>query len=180
MNSRLGKLFSGIIDMSAEEKSFHCLTSSAAETEAWGERLSELLKPGDVIAFYGDLGAGKTTFVRGLARALGAEESVTSPTFVIMHIYEGSIPVYHFDAYRLEGAGDLINIGSDEYIGTDGIACIEWSERVQELIPAGCLTLKITYRTEIGPEGRGLEFSAVCGRGLEIVEALHKIDSCKN
>ena len=148
-------------------------TVNDVETEKIGEKLADLLKPGDVIAFYGDLGAGKTTFVRGLARAMQAEESVSSPTFVLMHIYEGRIPIYHFDAYRLNGTADLINIGAEEYIGTDGVACIEWSERVESILPEDCLRLHITYCTEkLGPEGRQLHFEAACGRGLEIAEAL--------
>ncbi|MBQ7503641.1 tRNA (adenosine(37)-N6)-threonylcarbamoyltransferase complex ATPase subunit type 1 TsaE [bacterium] len=155
-------------------------SSEEHETEALGERLAELLEPGDVIGFYGDLGAGKTAFVRGLARALQAKETVSSPTFVLMHIYEGRIPVYHFDAYRLKDAGDLINIGAEEYIGGDGIACVEWSERVEEILPADRLYVSISYETEkLGPCGRKLKFEAVCGRGLEIVEAL-KGDSAKN
>lgn len=155
-------------------------TAEERETEALGAELAELLRPGDVIAFYGDLGAGKTAFVRGLARALQAQETVSSPTFVLMHIYEGRIPIYHFDAYRLQSAEELINIGAEEYIGTDGIACVEWSERVEKILPEDRLCVSISYETEkLGPCGRKLKFEAVCGRGLEIVEAL-KGDSSKD
>ncbi|MGM9997940.1 MAG: tRNA (adenosine(37)-N6)-threonylcarbamoyltransferase complex ATPase subunit type 1 TsaE [Candidatus Bruticola sp.] len=158
--------------MNDNRNSFRVLTNSSSETESWGERLSALLRPADVIAFYGDLGAGKTTFVRGLARAAGAREQVSSPTFVLMHIYEGRLPIYHFDAYRLQNGQELLNIGAEEYIGTDGVACIEWSERTEELLPSDCLRLKIYYRTDLGPEGRELVFESDGGRGQEIVEAL--------
>lgn len=158
---------------------FRIITHNDAETENVGERLAEVLRPADVIAFYGDLGAGKTTFVRGLARAMGASERVSSPTFVLMHIYEGRIPIYHFDAYRLENSEELLNIGAEEYIGTDGVACIEWSERTEELLPKDCLRLKIYYRTDLGPTGRELVFESDGGRGQKIVEALQN-DSQKN
>ncbi|MGM9992528.1 MAG: tRNA (adenosine(37)-N6)-threonylcarbamoyltransferase complex ATPase subunit type 1 TsaE [Candidatus Bruticola sp.] len=160
--------------MNSSENSLRVMTNSSTETEQWGERLSALLRPADVIAFYGDLGAGKTTFVRGLARAAGATECVSSPTFVLMHIYEGRFPVYHFDAYRLQNSQELLNIGAEEYIGTDGVACIEWSERTEELLPDDCLRIKIYYRTDLGPEGRELVFESNSGRGKEIVEALKR------
>lgn len=150
-------------------KTFEIITSSNLETERAGERLAPLLRAGDVIAFYGDLGAGKTTFVKGLAKGMGASQLVSSPTFVIMHIYEGRLPVYHFDAYRLQGADELINIGAEEYIGTDGVACIEWSEKVESLLPVDCLRLELSY---CGSEERKLTFKALQGRGLEIIEAL--------
>ena len=158
----------------SEPEQLKVVTDSAQATEMLGQRLARFLHPADVIAFYGDLGAGKTTFVRGLAAAIGAPEQVKSPTFVLMHIYQGRLPIYHFDAYRLKNAGDLYNIGAEDYIGTDGVACLEWSERVEEMLPADCLRVKIYYRTALGPNGRELIFEASQGRGLEIVEALKK------
>lgn len=143
------------------------VTKSAEETEAFGQYLAPLLKPGDVIAFYGDLGAGKTTFVRGLARGMDSSEPVSSPTFVIMHIYEGRLPIYHFDAYRLTGAQDLWNIGADEYIDGDGVACIEWSERAEEVLPPQ--RLMICMRRVAGdPQGRILEVTGIGQRGEEL------------
>ncbi len=143
------------------------MTKSAEETEAFGQYLAPLLKPGDVIAFYGDLGAGKTTFVRGLARGMESSEPVSSPTFVIMHIYEGRLPIYHFDAYRLSCAQDLWNIGADEYIDGDGVACIEWSERAEEVLPPQ--RLMISMRRIAGdPCGRTLEVTGIGQRGEEL------------
>lgn len=150
-------------------ESLEIITSSSAETERVGERLAPLLHAGDLIAFCGDLGAGKTTFVKGLARGMGATNLVSSPTFVIMHIYEGRLPIYHFDAYRLQNSTDLLNIGAEEYIGTDGVACIEWSERVKELIPEDCLRLELGY---FETEKRKLTFKGTRGRGVEIIKLI--------
>lgn len=119
--------------------------NSAAATEALAEVLGRVLQPGDCLAFYGDLGAGKTTFTRGLARGDGYAGAVSSPTFVLMHIYEGRLPIYHFDAYRLQGSADLYNIGADEYLEGDGVVCLEWTERAEDILPPVRLELRLTY-----------------------------------
>ena len=119
--------------------------TSAAATEALAERLGAQLQPGDCLAYYGDLGAGKTTFTKGLARGAGYEGAVSSPTFVLMHIYEARLPIYHFDAYRLRNSADLYNIGADEYLEGDGVVCLEWSERTEDILPAQRLELRLTY-----------------------------------
>lgn len=118
------------------------LTKSEAETEALGARLAEQLEPGGVVAFTGDLGAGKTAFTRGLARGLGYEGRVTSPTFTIVNEYEGAgIPLFHFDMYRLEDAGDLFDIGWEDYLDREGVCAVEWSERVEEALPEDAVTV---------------------------------------
>ena len=119
------------------------VTKSAEETEAFGQYLAPLLKPGDVIAFYGDLGAGKTTFVRGLARGMDSSEPVSSPTFVIMHIYEGRLPIYHFDAYNLNGMDDFYDLGFDEYLEGDGVTLIEWASVISDDFPYGYIHIQI-------------------------------------
>ena len=118
------------------------VSHSEAETEALGVRLADELKAGAVIAFTGDLGAGKTAFTRGLARGLGVGGRVTSPTFTIVNEYEGGgLPLFHFDMYRLEDAGDLFDIGWEDYLDRGGVCAVEWSERVEEALPEDAVTV---------------------------------------
>ena len=108
-------------------------TDSPTRTEAVGEALGRVLKPGTILAYEGDLGAGKTAFTRGLARGLGAAEPVTSPTYTIVNEYlSGRIPLFHFDMYRLCCADDLFDIGWDDYLERGGVCAVEWSENVAE------------------------------------------------
>ena len=109
------------------------ITKSPAETEAVGAALAKVLRPGTVIAYRGDLGAGKTAFTRGLAKGLGVKESVTSPTYTIVNEYlSGAMPLFHFDMYRLRSADDLFDIGWDDYLERGGVCAVEWSENVEE------------------------------------------------
>ena len=108
-------------------------TNSPAETEAIGAALGKILKPGTVIAYRGDLGAGKTAFTRGLAKGLGCAEMVTSPTYTIVNEYLGGrIPLFHFDMYRLRSSDDLFDIGWDDYLDRGGVCAVEWSENVDD------------------------------------------------
>ncbi|MBQ6207439.1 MAG: tRNA (adenosine(37)-N6)-threonylcarbamoyltransferase complex ATPase subunit type 1 TsaE [Oscillospiraceae bacterium] len=116
------------------------LSHSERETEEIGAELAQTLRPGSVIAFQGGLGMGKTAFIRGLARGLGYPGRVTSPTFTIVNEYEGGrLPLFHFDLYRLGGAGELWDLGWDEYQERGGICAAEWSERAEALFPDGTL-----------------------------------------
>ena len=109
------------------------ITNSPMETEAVGEALGRVLQPGTVLAYRGDLGAGKTAFTRGLARGLGATEQVTSPTYTIVNEYlSGRIPLFHFDMYRLASADDLFDIGWEDYLERGGVCAVEWSEHVED------------------------------------------------
>ena len=109
------------------------ITNSPEETEVIGAKLAEQLIPGTVIAYRGDLGAGKTAFTRGLARGLGCAEQVTSPTYTIVNEYlSGRMPLFHFDMYRLHSADDLFDIGWDDYLERGGVCAVEWSENVAE------------------------------------------------
>ena len=111
------------------------ITNSPAETEAVGAALARVLKPGTVIAYRGDLGAGKTAFTRGLARGLGVTERVTSPTYTIVNEYlSGRMPLFHFDMYRLRSADDLWDIGWEDYLDRGGVCAVEWSENVEEAL----------------------------------------------
>ena len=107
------------------------ITNSPAQTEAVGAALAAVLQPGAVIAYRGDLGAGKTAFTRGLARGLGVKESVTSPTYTIVNEYlSGSMPLFHFDMYRLGSEDELFDIGWEDYLERGGVCAVEWSENV--------------------------------------------------
>ena len=111
------------------------ITNSPAETEALGERLAARLSPGAVVAYTGDLGAGKTAFTRGLARGLGITDPVTSPTFTIVNEYEGGhIPLFHFDMYRLGSSEELYDIGWEDYLSRGGVCAVEWSEIVTDAL----------------------------------------------
>ena len=115
-------------------------TNSAQETEALGQELVQKMSPGTVIAFSGDLGAGKTAFVRGMAQGLELDCRVSSPTFTIVNEYKAAkgFPVYHFDFYRINKITEAYDIGIDEYFSGDGLCLIEWPEKIQEILPDDC------------------------------------------
>ena len=120
------------------------VTNSAAETRALGEKLASRLKPGDVVVLEGELGAGKSELARGIAKGLGVTETVTSPSFTILNVYEsGRYPLYHFDWYRLESEEELYELGMDEYLGGDGIAVVEWAERCPDAVPENVLRIRL-------------------------------------
>jgi len=109
------------------------ISNSPAQTEKIGAALAKCLSPGAVIAYRGDLGAGKTAFTRGLARGLGIDESVTSPTYTIVNEYlSGRMPLFHFDMYRLGSSDELFDIGWDDYLERGGVCAVEWSENVAD------------------------------------------------
>jgi len=115
-------------------------TSSEAETLEAGARLAADFGPGDTVLLQGGLGAGKTTFVRGAARALGVDPAeVRSPTFTLVNIYPGRVPVYHVDLYRIEKPEDLTELGLEEILGADGVAMVEWSEKLGRYTPASAV-----------------------------------------
>ena len=125
------------------------VSHSEAETEDLGRRLAAALGPGAVVAYRGDLGLGKTAFTRGLARGLGYQGRVTSPTFTIVNEYEGTgLRLFHFDMYRLEGPEDLFGIGWEDYLDRGGVCAVEWSERVEEALPEDAVTVTIARCSE--------------------------------
>ncbi|MFL9651994.1 tRNA (adenosine(37)-N6)-threonylcarbamoyltransferase complex ATPase subunit type 1 TsaE [Exiguobacterium chiriqhucha] len=132
------------------------ITHSAAETQAVAEKLATLVKAGTVITLNGDLGAGKTTFTQGFGKGLGVTRNVNSPTFTIMKQYQGRLPLYHMDVYRLEDTGD--DIGLEEYINGDGVAIVEWSNLIKSSLPTERLAITIE---RIGDEERQLTFAPV-------------------
>ena len=111
------------------------MTHCPEQTEQLAEKMAGLLVPGDVIAYYGGLGAGKTAFTRGLARGIGITDCVTSPTYTIVNEYlSGRIPLFHFDMYRLSSAEELFDIGWEDYLGRGGVCAVEWSENVEDAL----------------------------------------------
>ena len=118
-------------------------TSSPEETDAAGERLGTTLGPGDVVALSGELGAGKTIFVQGLVRALGVTSGATSPTFVLVNEYRGRLPVHHVDAYRTASLAELLDLGVEEMMDGDGVTVIEWPERLEPVLPARAVRVRI-------------------------------------
>ena len=120
-------------------------TAHADETVALGRFLGTKVQPGWVIGLSGDLGAGKTTFTRGLAEGAGADPAgVTSPTFTFLHVYAGRLPVYHLDLYRLDSEAQVRDLGVDEYIGGDGVAVVEWFENVPGFLPPSRIEARLT------------------------------------
>lgn len=120
------------------------ISHSPEETEAVGAELAGKLTPCTVIAYTGDLGAGKTAFTRGLARGLGVTERVTSPTFTIVNEYIGGrLPLFHFDLYRLGSSDELFDIGWEDYLSRGGVCAVEWSENIEDALEDGCLRIDI-------------------------------------
>lgn len=137
------------------------ITKSPEQTELLGKKLAELLRPGDVIAYYGDLGAGKTAFTRGLAAGLGIREAVTSPTYTIVNEYlSGRMPLFHFDMYRLSSSDELFDIGWEDYLARGGVCAVEWSENVADAMQ-GAISVRIGRDSDeqrtIIIEGGGLD-----------------------
>jgi len=133
------KIVRGIIEIMKKT----IITNSEAETVNEGEKFGRTLNPGAVVALYGDLGAGKTAFTRGLAMGLGIEMPVSSPTFTIVNEYLGKIPLFHFDMYRLESESELFDIGWDEYLERGGVCAVEWSEKVPGAFSHGTIRVRL-------------------------------------
>lgn len=130
-------------------------TVSPEETIEVARQFSESLRPGDLLCLHGDLGSGKTTFVKGLAKGMGlAPEAVKSPTFVIMHVYEGRLPLYHFDFYRFESAQEIEGLGMDDFfLSPDAVSCLEWPEKVASALPHERYDIRIEL---LGPSERSI------------------------
>ena len=119
-------------------------SNSPKETENIARSFAKELKGGEVICLNGDLGVGKTAFVQGLVKALGVTDPISSPTFTIVNCYEGDMPIYHFDVYRIEDCDEMYEIGFEEYIYSNGITLIEWSEKIWEILPKNRIEIVIS------------------------------------
>lgn len=150
------------------------VSKSPEQTIALGHKLGELMSPGRVICVYGNLGAGKTYFAKGLAQGLGIVEHVTSPTFTIINEYEGVIPFYHVDAYRLTEEEEAYELGLEEYLYGEGVTLIEWPERVNSLLPDEYLQIFIGL-TDEGDEFRVLDFRA---KGQDYEKLVEELTNC--
>jgi len=126
-------------------------TKSSEETASLGEKIAQALRPGDVLSFTGGLGSGKTTLIQGICKGLGVKGWVTSPTFALVNIYQGRLPIYHLDLFRLRGMPDLKGINYEDYLYGQGIALIEWGEKIRELLPPHSIEIELT---RIGPDQR--------------------------
>jgi tRNA threonylcarbamoyladenosine biosynthesis protein TsaE len=123
------------------------MSFSDRETEEWGRRLGQAIKPGSFIALEGDLGAGKTAFTRGIARGLDIDDPITSPTYTLVQEYEGRLPLYHFDVYRLDDSDEILEIGAEEYFYGEGVTVVEWPQRVEDYLPLERLIVRIEKGT---------------------------------
>jgi tRNA threonylcarbamoyladenosine biosynthesis protein TsaE len=135
------------------------------DTEAIAERVARAAAPGTIIAFRGGLGAGKTVFARGLARGLGIQEAITSPTYTIVNEYDGLMPFFHIDAYRLRSAEEFELLDSARYLYGDGLCAIEWSERIEDALPDNVVSIAIV------PEEDGSRTISISGESIERVFA---------
>ncbi|PIY82926.1 MAG: tRNA (adenosine(37)-N6)-threonylcarbamoyltransferase complex ATPase subunit type 1 TsaE, partial [Candidatus Omnitrophica bacterium CG_4_10_14_0_8_um_filter_44_12] len=135
------------------------ISNSEKETLGLASRIAANIKKNDCLALVGDFGSGKTVFVKGLAQGLGTFKKtyVCSPSFVILKIYPGRLPIYHFDLYRLNHARDLQNIGLFEFMSAGGVSVIEWADKIKKLLPKGCLRIEFLV---LGPGRRSIKFRA--------------------
>ena len=140
------------------------------KTKEIGYRLGKLLTPGSVICLIGDLGAGKTTMTQSLAKAIGVDDYITSPTFTIVNEYEGNMPLYHFDVYRIGSSEEMYDIGYDEYINSDGVCIIEWANLIEDILPDEYLDIELNYKDM----GREMILKPVGEKYKKIVEELTK------
>lgn len=147
------------------------VTHSPRETRSLGAVLGRLARSGDVFLLIGPLGAGKTCLTQGLARGLGIRDLVTSPTFTLIREYQGRLPLFHVDCFRLEGTAEALELGLDGYLGGDGLCVVEWADRVMEALPLDHLLVTLTYR-----EGRErvLRLEARCARYAALLSELRR------
>lgn len=139
-------------------------TLSPEETFELGVKLGQIAQAGQIICLNGDLGVGKTVFTQGFAKGLGIEESVNSPTFTIIQVYdEGRLPLYHFDVYRIGDPAEMYEIGYEDYFFSEGVCLIEWSKLIEELIPKNAATVLIEKNLDKGLDYRKITVEGICG-----------------
>jgi len=149
-------------------------TSSVEETRALAEAVAALATPGDVVVLAGDLGAGKTAFVQGFGRGLGVQERITSPTFTLVHVYDGRLPIHHLDVYRLEQLSEALDLGLPEMLDEGGVVLIEWGEAILPVLPHDFLEVRLTFGD--GDDDRSIALRSVgptwASRGNELAVLL--------
>lgn len=137
------------------------ISNNVEETKKIASELAKTLSAGDVLCMYGDLGAGKTAFVQGLAKGLGIDEPITSPTFTIVNEYYGSLPLYHFDVYRISDPDEMYEVGYEEYVYGDGVSVIEWSELIEDILPEKRYKVTILKDTSEHDDYRKIEVEKI-------------------
>lgn len=158
------------------------VSCSPEATEALASALARFLSAGDFVSLHGELGAGKTKFAGGMARGLGVDLliPVTSPTYTLLNIYHGKIPLYHFDLYRLAGDDDVVALGFHEYFSGDGVCLVEWAERLKEELPEERIDIFLTHVSE---NSRQIEIVSSCARFEKLIplidEAVKNINNVK-
>lgn len=146
-------------------------SKTSEETVGLGERLAGLFQGGEIICLFGDLGSGKTTFTKGIARGLKIKETaVNSPTFVLMNAYKGTLALYHFDLYRVEKANDVLGLGYEEFLYGEGVSVVEWAEKLGALFPAKCLEVHFKLVNE---NERAITFVARGERAEDLILRLN-------
>lgn len=149
-------------------------TRNEEDTLALGKVIGTVSRPGDTICLTGDLGSGKTVITRGVVLGMDIHEDVTSPTFALLNVYQGRVPVYHFDVYRLENPEDVQDIGFYDYIGQDGVAVIEWADLIEDDLPDEYIRLDIKRDFETGSEHRVIDVYVKGGSMDVIVDAIRQ------
>lgn len=166
--------------MATALKSLKLTTKSPEQTQKLGYLIGKRLKAGDVVALFGDLGSGKTCLIQGIAKALQVKEgAVNSPTFTLINEYQGNIPVYHIDLYRIRKAEELSDLGLEEYLYSHGLCAVEWADRIEEFLVDGFLRVEIFWESE---NSRRFDISGVGKRGETIVkefEELEELQKCE-
>lgn len=153
------------------------ITKSPEETKNLGKEVSKLTKPGDLLAFYGELGVGKTCFIQGISQGLKVKDYVTSPSFTIINEYQGKIPIYHFDLFRLNNAEEILELGYEEYFYGEGLIVIEWAEKIEQLLPKEHLKIDIKFRDHYK---RIISFIPQGDRFNKFLEELNRIENFRD
>ena len=153
------------------------ITKSPEETKNLGKEVSKLTKPGDLLAFYGELGVGKTCFIQGISQGLKVKDYVTSPSFTIINEYQGKIPIYHFDLFRLDNAEEILELGYKEYFYGEGLTVIEWAGKIEQLLPKEHLEIEIKFKDRYQ---RTISFIPQGDRFNKFLEELNRIENFRD
>ena len=153
------------------------IAKSPEETKKIGKEIGKLVRPGDLLAFYGELGAGKTCFIQGISQQLEVKDYVTSPSFTIINEYQGKIPIYHFDLFRLNSAEEILELGYEEYFYGEGLTVIEWAEKIEQLLPREHLKIDIKFKDRYE---RIITFISQEDRFKKFLKELSRIENFRN
>ncbi|MEA1939724.1 MAG: tRNA (adenosine(37)-N6)-threonylcarbamoyltransferase complex ATPase subunit type 1 TsaE [Candidatus Caldatribacteriota bacterium] len=153
------------------------ITKSPEETKKIGEKIAKLIKSGDILLFFGELGAGKTCFIQGIAEELKVKDYVTSPSFTIINEYQGKIPIYHFDLFRLNNFEEIVDLGYEEYFYGNGLTLVEWAEKLEKNLPVEYLKIIITF---LDFQRRKLTFTSKGDRFVKLFKELKKNENIRD